>query len=99
MLTGHEKSLSLKFVYREYEGKRIATQKHVRNVIRRQQELNDLRRRNTQQAQVRQKRRFDKTTADAKTYSVGDYVCVFQEVVYLNRTKFAEEMTWSISTN
>ena len=33
------------------------------------------------QAQIRQKRRFDKRTADAKAYSVGDYVWVFQEVV------------------
>ena len=52
----------------------------MRDIIRRQQELNDLCRRNTQQAQVRQKKRFDKKTADAKFYSVGDYVSVIQEV-------------------
>ena len=53
----------------------------MRDIIRRQQELNDLCRRNTQQAQLRQKRRFDKKTADAKSYSVWDYVLVIQEVL------------------
>ena len=51
------------------------------DIIRRQQELNYLCRRNTQQAQLRQKRRFDKKAADAKFYSVGDYVSVIQEVL------------------
>ena len=50
MLTGHEKSLPLTFFYPEYEGKKTSPQVYVRDVIRRQQELNDLCRRNTQQA-------------------------------------------------
>ena len=50
-------------------------------MIRRQQELNDLCRRNTQQAQARQRKRFDKKAAGAKTYSVGDYVWVFQAFI------------------
>ena len=57
------------------------------DVISRQQELNDMCRRNTQQAQVRQKRTFDKTNADAKASSVGDYVWVFQEVIFSKETK------------
>ena len=73
MLTGHEKALPLTFFYPEYEGKKTAPQTYVRDVIRRQQDLIDLCRRNTQPAQIRQKRRFDKRTADAKAYSVGDY--------------------------
>ena len=81
MLTGHEKALPLTFFYPEYEGKRTAPQTYVRDVIRRQQDLNDLCRRNTQQAQISEKRRFDQRTAHAKAYSVGDYVWVFQEVV------------------
>ena len=81
MLTGHEKALPLISFYPEYEGKKTAPQTSVRDVIRRQQELHDLCRRNTQQALIRQKRRFDKKTADTKAYSVGDYVWVFQEVV------------------
>ena len=50
-------------------------------MIRRQQELNDSCRRKTQQAQARQRRRFDKKAAGAKAISVGDYVWVFQNVI------------------
>ena len=87
MLTGHEKALPLTFFYPEYEENKTAPQTYVRDVIRRRQDLNDLCRRNTQQAQVRQKGRFDKRTADAKAYSVGDYVWAFQEVVPTKGTK------------
>ena len=38
-------------------------------------------------AQIRQKTIFDKRTAVAKTYSVGDCVWVFQEVVPAKTTK------------
>ena len=85
MLTGHEKALPLTFFYPEYKGKRTAQQKYVRDVIRRQQDLNDLCRRNRRK--LDKKRRFDKRTADAKAYSVGDYVWVFQEVVPPKGTK------------
>ena len=57
MLTGHEKSLPLTFFYPEYEGKKTSPQVYVRDVIRRQQELNDLCRRNTEQAQARQRKK------------------------------------------
>ena len=77
MLTGHEKYLPLIFFYPEYEGKKTSPQVYVRDVIRRQEELNDLCRRNTQQAQARQRKRFDRKAAGAKAYSVGDYVWVF----------------------
>ena len=87
MLTGHEKSLPLTFFYPEYEGKKTSSQVYVRDVIRRQQELNDLCRRNTQQAQARQRKRFDKKAAGAKAYSVGDYVWVFQNVIPPKGTK------------
>ena len=56
-------------------------------MIRRQQEINDLCRRNTQQAQARQRKRFDKKAAGAKAYSVGDYVWVFQNVIPPKGTK------------
>ena len=78
MLTGHEKSLPLTFFYPEYEGKKTSPQVYVRDVIRCQQELNDLCRRNTQQAQARQRKRFDKKAAGAKAYSVGDYIWVLK---------------------
>ena len=56
-------------------------------MIRRQQELNDLCRRNTQQAQARQRKRFDEKAAGVKAYSVGDYVWVFQNVIPPKGTK------------
>ena len=87
MLTGHEKSLPLIFFYPEYEGKKTSPQVYVREVIRRQQELNDLCRRNTQQAKARQRKRFDKKAAGAEAYSVGDYVWVFQNVIPMKGTK------------
>ena len=74
MLSGYEKSLHFAFFYPEYEGKKTSPQVNVSDVFRRQQELNDLCRRNTQQTQVRQRKRFDKKAAGAKAYSVGDYV-------------------------
>ena len=46
MLTGHEKALPLTFFYPEYEGKKTAPQTYVHDVIRRQQDFNDLCRRN-----------------------------------------------------
>ena len=87
MLTGHEKSLPLTFFYPEYEGKKTSPQVYVRDVIRRQQELNDLCRRKTQQAQARQRKRFDKKAVGAKANSVGDYVWVFQNVIPPKGTK------------
>ena len=49
--------------------------------------LNDLCRRNTQQAQARQRKIFDQKAAGAKAYSVGDYVWVFQNVIPQKGTK------------
>ena len=56
MLTGHEKYLPLTFFYPEYEGKKTSPQVYVKDVIRLQQELNDLCRRSTQQAHARQRK-------------------------------------------
>ena len=100
MLPGHEKAFPLTFFYTEYEGKGTTPQTYVCDVIRRQQDLNDLCRRDTQQAQIRQKRRFDKMTADAKAYSVGDYVWVFQEVFHQKELKkLFKKMARHISDN
>ena len=87
MLIGHEKSLPLTFYYPEYEGKKMSPQVYVRDVIRRQQELNDLCRRNIQETQAKQWKKFDKKAAGAKAYSVGDYVRLFQIVVPPKATK------------
>ena len=87
MLTGHEKSVPLTVFYPEYEGKKTSPQVYVRDEIRRQKELNDLCRRNTQRAQARQRKTFDKKTAGPKADSVGDYVWVFQNVIPPKGTK------------
>ena len=71
---------------------KTSTQVYVRDVIRRQQELNDLCRRNNQHAQARQRKRFDKKAAGAKAYSVGDYVWVLQNKVH------QEERFYRLST-
>ena len=86
-ITGHGKSLLLTFFYPEYEGKKTSPQVYVRDVIRLQQELNDLCRRITQQAQARQSKRFDKKAAGAKAYSLGDCVWVFRNIIPPKRTK------------
>ena len=83
----HMKSLPLTFFYPEYEGKKTSPLVYVRDVIRRQQVLNDLCRQNTQQAQARQRKKFDKKAAGAKSYKVGDYVWVFQNVIPPKGTK------------
>ena len=71
MLTGTEKSLPLTFFYPEYEGKKTSPQVYVRDVIRRQQKLNDLCRRNTPQAQARQRKKFDKKSSCCKSLFGG----------------------------
>ena len=58
MLTGYEKSFPLTFFYPEYEGKKTPPQVYVRDVISRQQNLNDLCRQNTQQAQAKQRKKI-----------------------------------------
>ena len=87
MLTVHEKSLPLTIFYPEDEGKKTSPKVYVRDVIRRQQELNDLCRQNNQQAQAKQRKRFDKKAIGAKADSVGDYVWVFQNVIPPKETK------------
>ena len=72
MLTGHEKALPLIFFYPEYEDKKKLPQVYERDVISRQQELIDFKR-NTHQAQARQKKKFEKKAADANACSVGDF--------------------------
>ena len=73
--------------YPEYEGKRMSPQTYVKEAIRRQQELNELCRRNTAQAQMRQRKNYDETILQAKLYEVGQYVWVFQNVIPPKGTK------------
>ena len=87
MLTGKERAMPLTFFYPDYEGKRTSPQAYVKEAIRRQQEINELCRRNTAQAQMRQRKKYDQKILQAKPYEVGQYVWVFQNVIPPKGTK------------
>ena len=73
--------MPLTFFYPEYDGKKTSPQAYVKEAIRRQQELNELCRENTAQAQMRQRKKYDEKILQAKPYEVGQYVWVFQNVI------------------
>ena len=73
--------MSLTFFYPEYEGKKTSPQAYVKEAVSRQQELNELCRRNTAQAQMRQRKKNDEKILQAKSYAKGQYVWVFQIVI------------------
>ena len=89
MLTGRERerAMPLTFFYPEYEGKMTSPQAYVKEAIRRQQEINELCRRNTAEAQMRQRKKYDERILQAKPYEVGQYVWVFQNVIPPKGTK------------
>ena len=87
MLTGKERAMPQTFFYPDYEGKRTSPQAYVKKAIRRQQEINELCRRNTAQAQMRQRKKYDEKILQAKPYEVGQYVWVFQNVIPPKGTK------------
>ena len=70
--------MPLTFFYPEYEGKKTSAQTYVKEAVKRQQELNELCRRNTAQAQMRRRKKYDEKRLKAKPYAVGQYVWVFQ---------------------
>ena len=87
MLTGCERAMPLIFFYPEYEGKKTSPQAYVKEAVKRQQELNELCRRNTAQAQMRHRKKYDEKILQAKPYAVDQYVWVFQNVIPPKGTK------------
>ena len=87
MLTGRERAMPLTFFYPEYEGKKTSPQAYVNEAVKRQQELNELCRKKTAQAQMRQRKKYDEKILQAKPYAVGQYVWVFQNVIPPKGTK------------
>ena len=87
MLTGRERAMPLTFFYAEYEGKKTSLQAYVKVAVKGQQELNELCRRNTAQAQMRQRKKYDEKILRAKPYAVSQYVWVFQNVIPPKGTK------------
>ena len=70
----------------------------MREAIKRQKELNDLCRRNTAQAQMRQRRKNYKKLLPAKPYMVGQHSWLFQNVVPPKENEEAsEEMVETIT--
>ena len=78
MLTrGVEKAIPLTFLYPEFATRSFESHEaYVDHVLARQQEIHDLVRRNTHQAQLRQKLKFDRAI-QARAYQPGDLVWVF----------------------
>ena len=78
MLTrGVEKAIPLTFLYPEFAAKSFDTHEaYVDHVLARQQEIHDLVRRNTHQAQLRQKLKNDRAIR-ARAYQPGEFVWVF----------------------
>ena len=66
--------MPLTFFYPECEGKKKSPQAYMKEAVKRQQELNELCRRNTAQAQMRQPNTYDDKILRAKPYAVGQYV-------------------------
>ena len=78
MLTrGTEKVIPLTYLCPEFATQSFPTHDtYVDHVLARQQEIDDLVRRNTHQAQLRQKSKYD-CAIRAKAHTKGDLVCVF----------------------
>ena len=70
---GAEKSIPLSFIYPEFAARDFESKEHL---LARQQELHELVRRNTHQAQIRQKQTFERHLK-GKAHAVGDAVWVF----------------------
>ena len=78
MLTrGMEKAIPLTFLFPEFAAKSFETHEaYVDHVLARQQEIHDLVRRNTHQAQLRQKLKYDRAI-QARAYQPGELVWIF----------------------
>ena len=78
---GAEKSIPLSFKYPEFAAREFESKEEfVEHLLARQQEIHELVRRNTHQAQIRQKQKFDKHLK-AKAHAVGDAVWVFCHII------------------
>ena len=79
--------MPLTIFYPEYEGKKTSPQAYVKEAVKRQQKLNELCRRNTAQAQMKQRKRYDEKILQAKPYAVIQYVWVLQNIIPPKGTK------------
>ena len=78
---GAEKSIPLSFIYPEFAAREFESKEEfIEHLLARQQEIHELVRRNTHQAQIRQKQKFDRHLK-AKAHAVGDAVWVFCHII------------------
>ena len=78
---GAEKSIPLSVIYPEFAARGFdSKEEFVEHLLARQQEIHELVRRNTHQAQLRQKLKFDRHLK-AKAHAVGDAVWVFCHII------------------
>ena len=84
---GAEKSIPLSFIYLQFAAREFESKEEfVEHLLARQHEIHELVRRNTHQAQVRQKQKFDRHLK-AKTHAVGDAVWVFCHIILKGGTR------------
>ena len=79
--------MPLTFFHPEYEENKTSPQAYVKEAVRRQQELNELCRRNTAPAQMRQWKKYCEKILQAKSYAVGQYIWMFQNIIPPKSTK------------
>ena len=78
---GAEKSIPLSFIYPEFAARGFdSKEEFVEHLLARQREIHELVRRNTHQAQLRQKLKFDRHLK-ANAHAVGDAVWVFCHII------------------
>ena len=78
---GAEKTIPLSFIYPEFAAREFESKEEfAEHLLARQQEIHEFVRRNTHQAQVRQKQKFDRYLK-AKAHAVGDAVWVFCHII------------------
>ena len=78
---GAEKSIPPSFIYPEFNARDfVSKEEFVEHLLARQREIHELVRRNTHQAQLRQKLKFDRHLK-AKAHAVGDAVWVFCHII------------------
>ena len=77
--------MPLTFFYPEYEGKNTSPQVYVKEAVRRQQESKELCRRNTAQAQMRQRKKYDEKILQAEPHAVGDNTSRCSRISYLQK--------------
>ena len=71
MLTGRKRAMPLTFFKPRIRSEKTSPQAYVKEAVKRQQELNELCRRNTAQAQMRQRKKYDENILQAKPYAMG----------------------------